>query len=581
MPQPREFVSAFYVKVNGQNLSEQQIDKIGDLIVEQNVHLPSACTIVFQDSGTALTSADPLVFGLTDQNVLPIGAEIEVGMGREAAPSAVFNGEVTSQDLDVAEGAAPRLVVRAYDRLHRLQRGRFSRTFLNVTDSDIAAKIARDAGLRANVDSTTQVYPYILQNNQTNLEFLRERAQHIGYEVYVTKTTLNFVKPGVDESATGTAALGTNMLRVNIHVSSVGQVSQVQVQGWNPDEMTAIVGSATSGAATASPSGQPVGSALAGTFGAATMVVTGHYVESQAEADQLAQAVADDLAAGSVYVEAEVFGDPSVQPRRMVNLSDLGERFKGSYYVTAATHRVTATRGYRTTFTVGGRRADSVLEWASAPARANGHGVGSAVAIGVVTNVKDEKNLGRVKVKLPWLADEETDWARVATPGGGSNRGFYWLPEVNDEVLVAFEQGDARRPYVIGSLWNGQDTPPEGNSAVLDAAGHVTKRIIKSRSGHTIMLDDTEGSGKIIIADSSGNNLITIDTASNKITVSAEGDLELKANGNVKVSGAAISIQAQADCEIKANGSAKVSAAATAIEAQDLCTIKGAMVNIN
>ncbi len=581
MPQPREFVSAFYVKVNGQNLSEQQINKIADLIVEQSVHLPSACTIVFQDSGVALTSTDPLVFGLTDQNALPIGAEIEVGMGREAAPSKVFNGEVTSQDLDVAEGAAPRLVVRAYDRLHRLQRGRLSRTFLNMTDGDIATKIAQDAGLSANVDSTTQVYPYILQNNQTNLEFLRERAQHNGYEVYVTETTLNFVKPSVDEDATETAALGTNMRRVNIHVSSVGQVNEVQVQGWNPDEMTAIVGSATQGAATATPSGQPVGSALASTFGSATMVVTGPYVASQAEADTLAQAVADDLAAGSVYVEAEVFGDPSVQPRQMVSLADLGARFKGPYYVTAATHRIGTKRGYRTTFTVGGRRGDSMLEWASAPAGANGHGVGSAVAIGVVTNVSDESNLGRVKVKLPWLAGEETDWARIATPGGGSSRGFYWLPEVNDEVLVAFEQGDPRRPYVIGSLWNGQNAPPLGNSAALDASGHVTQRIIKSRSGHTITLDDTEGSGKVVIADSTNNNLITIDTASNKITVSAAGDLELTATGNVKLSGAAISIQAQADCEIKANGNAKVSGAMTAMEAEGICNIKGALVNLN
>src|SRR5205085_2988322 len=124
----------------------------------------------------------------------------------------------------------------------------------------------------------------------------------------------------------------------------------------------------------------------------------------------------------------------------------------------------------------------------------------SGVVVGVVTNNQDDPDgLGRVKVKFPWLSnDEESFWARVAVPMAGKERGFYFLPEVEDEVLVAFEHGDPRFPYVLGSLWNGQDKPPEKND------GKNNVRVIKSRSGHVIRLNDEDGKEKIESIDKSG-----------------------------------------------------------------------------
>ncbi|MCM0593896.1 MAG: phage baseplate assembly protein V [Gloeotrichia echinulata DEX184] len=106
------------------------------------------------------------------------------------------------------------------------------------------------------------------------------------------------------------------------------------------------------------------------------------------------------------------------------------------------------------------------------------------VVIGIVTNNQDPEKFGRVKVKFPWLSDDdESYWARIATPMAGKQMGIYFLPEVNDEVLVIFEQGDVRFPYIIGSLWNGKDIPPLTNE---DGKNNV--RLIKSRSGHVIRL---------------------------------------------------------------------------------------------
>ena len=185
------------------------------------------------------------------------------------------------------------------------------------------------------------------------------------------------------------------------------------------------------------------------------------------------------------------------------------------------------------------------------------------VAAGVVTNNKDEKKIGRIKLKFPWLSDNnETDWVRIATFMAGSERGSFFLPEVGDEVLVAFEQGDLNHPYVIGALWNDTAKPPETN-----ADGKNNFRLIKSRSGHIIKLDDTAGNEKIEIVDKSNSNKIIIDTKDNKISIISNKDIEISApSGKVTISGNEI--------EIKSTTTAKIEASAE-------MTVKGATVNIN
>ncbi|HLB71690.1 MAG: phage baseplate assembly protein V [Candidatus Methanoperedens sp.] len=171
----------------------------------------------------------------------------------------------------------------------------------------------------------------------------------------------------------------------------------------------------------------------------------------------------------------------------------------------------------------------------------------NGVVAGIVTNNKDPDDLGRVKIKFPWLSDDnETDWVRIATLMAGSERGSFFLPEVGDEVLVAFEHGDINHPYVIGALWNGVDKPPGANSN-----GENNIRKIKSRSGHEIIfndektkenvtihtkgehqiiLDDSAGSEKIEIIDKTGNNKITFDSMQNSINIESAMQLKIKSN---------------------------------------------------
>lgn len=131
----------------------------------------------------------------------------------------------------------------------------------------------------------------------------------------------------------------------------------------------------------------------------------------------------------------------------------------------------------------------------------------------VVSDIVDPDGQGRVKVRLPWSPDTAGDeyavWARLATMMAGDNRGSWFIPDVGDEVLIGFESGDPRRPYVLGMLWNGQDRPPE----VMDPAGRNFRKTIRSRNGVRITLDDTDGNETLTLVTPGGQTIVLTDGA--------------------------------------------------------------------
>ena len=193
------------------------------------------------------------------------------------------------------------------------------------------------------------------------------------------------------------------------------------------------------------------------------------------------------------------------------------------------------------------------------------------VVVGIVTDNKDPEDLYRVKIRFPWLDDpNESRWARVASSMAGDKRGSYFLPEVGDEVLVAFEHGSIDFPYVVGSLWNGKDKPPESNSD-----GQNKHRTFHSRSGHVIRFVDTSGGERIEVIDKTGKNSVVIDSAANTVTVKGQSDITItSATGRLKMSAVGIDIESKADIKIKAN--ATIDAQASAV-----MTLKGALIKLN
>jgi uncharacterized protein involved in type VI secretion and phage assembly len=202
-----------------------------------------------------------------------------------------------------------------------------------------------------------------------------------------------------------------------------------------------------------------------------------------------------------------------------------------------------------------------------------------------------------VKVKFPWLDEsEESWWARPASPMAGASRGLFILPEINDEVLVTFEHGEITRPFILGGLWNGQDAPPKTNNEVVTSS-KVNERLWKTRAGHTISLDDTEGAEKVTIVDKTTRNKIVIDSSNNSIALTATGDVTITATGKVAVNATGdatvdaqnATVTSKQNATVTANAQLKMHGATVAIEADaqlelkssGLLTVKGSMVMIN
>jgi uncharacterized protein involved in type VI secretion and phage assembly len=191
----------------------------------------------------------------------------------------------------------------------------------------------------------------------------------------------------------------------------------------------------------------------------------------------------------------------------------------------------------------------------------------TGVALAIVVDNKDDSGSGRVKVRLGSQPGEML-WARVATPMTGAGRGVYFIPEKGDEVLVVFEQGDARRPYVIGSLWNAQDRPP-----VTNEDGRNDVRLIRTRKGHLLTFDDG-AKGRVELALNDGKHLsidedgIRLEDGNgNGLTIqSAPGGLAIQTSGSIRIKASQISIESSGTIDVKAAGT---------------LTLRGALVNIN
>jgi uncharacterized protein involved in type VI secretion and phage assembly len=199
-------------------------------------------------------------------------------------------------------------------------------------------------------------------------------------------------------------------------------------------------------------------------------------------------------------------------------------------------------------------------------ARDRGDNLRSGAHVGHVTNTDDTDGLQRVRVTFPsFSSEDESFWARVAVPMAGPNRGMYFPLEVNDEVLVVFG-GDLREPYVIGAMWNGKDAAPHTDNDL---------RMIRSRSGHVITLNDKDGNETVEIIDRTGNNKVVIDTATNSITISADQDITLAApKGKIAINAKTIEITSSEKSDITVGGDLKINATGNA-------TVSGKIVNIN
>jgi uncharacterized protein involved in type VI secretion and phage assembly len=612
MPDDFSDAPVLTIKIGGSPASDELLNDVAELVINSDLHLPGMFTIRLEDRELTWSGG----------TLLALGKEVEISaqarkQGTETGSKGVIiKGEITALEPEFSDDGQIWLTVRGYDKGHRLHRGKKTRTFLQTKDSDVVSTIAGEVGLSADADATSVTYPYLLQNNQTNMEFLQERARRIGYWVYVDGAAgkLCFKKAATPDRGSGpTLTWGNNLYSFSPRLSSAHQADKIKVIGWDSKTKAAIVGEFTP-TAPANQAGQTAaGGAAAKTAfsGSAEAIIMNEPVITVDEAKALAEGLGQQLSRNFLWAEGKCQGDPTVKAGAVVTIVLRGggltadAKFGGKYLVTSATHIYNGTEFY-TQFSITGQDPNTfgALLGAEPPAATRVPGV----VTGVVTNAKDPDKLGRVKVKFPWMGtpEIESDWVRLSSPMAGAQRGFMALPEVNDEVLVAFEQGNPDFPFVVGGLWNNTDKPPVGNDVAVASDGKVVQRIFKTRAGHIILLDDTQGSELIKIVDKTGKNSVVIDSASNAITLTTDGPISLEApKGDITIKGKNVNIESQQNTSIKATqnitmeattnlglkgtAGAKLEGATVDVKASGagtfdgggMATIKGGMVKIN
>ncbi len=540
----------FYLELGGSPAPTDLLTDLARIEVDLSLYMPDSFTIEIHDER----------FRWAGDNLLKIGQEVQIGARaaeEERGPSEkLLIGEITAVEANYDESGVPTVIVHGYDRAHRLHRGTRVRAFSQVTDSDVASTIARERGLTAEVDATTHVYSQLIQDNLTDFQFLTERARAVGFVFALEQRKVVFKKPGNVTRPVVELDYRTSLLEFRTRLTVSAQVPEVSVRGWDPVAKRALIGRASSvDFQTAKTGWAKRGSAIAGQMMGTTqasVLVSDAPISSQAEGDAMARSLLSERWSNDLQAEGVAVGHTGIRGGTIVKVDGIAPNFNGEYFVTRARHVFEASGEYRTLFTVGGFGADTTADLLfenAAVIERQSTAVSRGLAIALVTNNEDPEKRGRVKVKYPWLGDDiESFWAPVVAPMAGAGRGFFFLPEVNDEVLIGFEHGDFNFPYVVGALWNGVDKPPIDDAV---SAGKVQKRMLKTRAGHILVFDDTSGKESIKVIDKTGKNSITIDSSQNTITVEADGDVQVTSKKKVGLKGMEVSIEGTQKVELK------------------------------
>jgi phage protein D len=626
-------------KLIGLPLKPTEMRYLVRTVVDTHLHLPDMFELTFHDlNGTVVADAG-----------LKIGETVEISAGPADSDSttSLIKGEVTSIEAICQEGLIYS-VVRGYEKAHRLQRAKRTKTFVNMKDSEIAAQVASDAGLdKGTIEETSVAHDHIAQIAQTDWDFLQQRAQEIGYETGVVGGKFFFRKASgrkdggggllggiVDAIASALGLGGKLTFKDNLRtflprLSAANITPDVEVRVWDPKDARAAVSKVDVKTGTASIDGQEPGK-LAKSFtdglislpslpalpsipgmpsldlgqpssNTAYVVVNrplgiGPAADTAAEA--AAKGLADHIASTFAEAEGDAAGDPKIQAGAEVEIAGVPEQFCGKWFVTNARHVFDPhENGYHTRFWVSGRQNRSLLGLTAGGTTTKETGFGGLVC-GIVTNVSDKDKLGRVKVALPWLAPNyESDWARVVQFGAGAKTGAYFLPQVGDEVLVGFEFGDSRRPYVLGGLINSKTDFGELKNAVA-GSGIVTKRGIATPAANALTFTDELPPGppgslppiqsKIQLGTKGDKIGLVIDQVAGTVTLACNPQppeskspngaltIECKDLGGITIKGGMGGVKIETDGQLSLNGKMGVK-----IESSAIVEVKGSLIKLN
>lgn len=568
----KDTVPLYTIKVDGADLDPVQANAVHEIRITNFMRLPDVCSLAVGYPAKEEEQGNP--FQPLDDSVFKIGASLEVKLGGtdEMTTVTLFQGEIATVEPDFQAGAV-QMIVRAYDKAHRMMRTRKQRAFIQQSVADIARKICQEYGLTPKINGPASPLEYVIQHNETDWDFLWRLATRAGCEFYVVRGSEGHFAPPGDGADEIELKFPQDLRSFRPRMTAVQQVESVNVRGF--DIKTKQQLTSTKSSPTQVTQAGIERSEIKGKFPGATLEIAGQSFRTQGEGDGIGQSQLDRLANSYLAAEGTCAGNPAIRAGVKLKVSGVGTNYSGTYRVAKAVHTLRAD--YTTQF------SNSVGEHTMV-GQAGGNGAGQQVdslVVGLVTNNNDPDQMGRVKVKLPALSDQESFWAPVAVPAAGNERGLSMLPVVGEQVIVGFENGDPSYPYVLGSVFNGRDKPGT-ELAVQDGSFALKsdhKALVAAKEDITVRTDG----GKLIIQVKGGDVQEKADSGqggqgsykgefAGQWNLKATQALQIESNMKVTIKAPQISIEATGPLQLKGNP--------VQIDGGAAVTISGGVVNL-
>ena len=337
-------VAKFKLLLDGSELSGDILSSVEGVTLEEELNLPAMFSIKFN----TVDFLNGNWRGI-DLKTFKIGGVVKISMGIDSTED-MMTGEITS--LDFTFGESSFIEIRGYDRLHRLRFGTMRRSFKDMKDSDIASSIASEASLSPKTDDTGTTHPYIFQNNQSNYEFLLERAKRINYEILADDKTLLFRKSQEDKSPELSLQYGIDLQSFSAQIKTLTEGSKVEVRGWNVKDKEEIASTVSKGSETTKMAGKESGYEISEkAFKASSISIIDNMIIDSQDAENIAKAKYNLMLKEFLTGEGVCTGNPKIRAGKTIEIKGIGERLSGTYYVISTAHSIDE-KGYTTTFKV-------------------------------------------------------------------------------------------------------------------------------------------------------------------------------------------------------------------------------------
>ena len=569
---PTDLVT-FTIKVNGNALPRTVM--VLNIIIRNEVNRIPTAKITISDGDPAAET-----FEHSEGDLFRPGSDIEIFVGYHSAEKTVFKGLLISQKIRIRKNNSACLIVEAKDPAFKMTLVPKFRLFTEMKDSDIVDEILGEHGLNGEIKDTSTEHEHMVQNNVCDWDFILSRMEVNALLLTLDNGTLKCFSPDPSASATLAIAYGSTVLEADLEIDSRIQTATVKARSWVYTDQEIL--ESESSYSNEPDAGDIKVNALSELNDTSEYYLNnaGKTTDSELSAwsDSHKMKMHFSKIRGTICFQ----GFPDLTPGNIIELNGFGKIFNGNAFVSGVCHEI--VEGNFLTFCQIGLTPKFFLNEQKSETDAKLVPSIKGLHSGIVLQIEeDPKGENRILIHIPMLhPDGEGVWSRISTLYAGENRGSFFMPDIDDEVLVGFFDNDPRYPVVLGMMNSSAKPAPITAANDNFEKGFVTKNELKilfnedtktidinTPKGNIVKLDEDEGG--ISIKDENDNSLLL---SSDGITIESCKDIIIKAIGDISLEG--VNIESTADGEFKADGSsgAKLTTSAT-------CTIKGSLVEIN